>query len=217
MQGLRVGLATSPASCPRYGSSGSRRTLSRSGSITTTRPAAIAADVTGDLRPYRLRGSFVSLLLWEGRSLTYVAEQAGHSVATLAKHYAGVFRELEHQPRVSAAEAIRGARERVRVATELRQSDEGGLVTVVRLACKCDRWTMLGSNQRPPPCRGGALPAELIVRGGVTVARADGPERLSPAREGSAAGCGFWRSRAPLECLNWLLWPGSCEVPVSQM
>ncbi len=43
------------------------------------RPAAIEAGVTGDLRPYRLRGSFVSLLLWEGRSLTYVAEQAGHS------------------------------------------------------------------------------------------------------------------------------------------
>ena len=47
------------------------------------RPAAIAAGVTGDLRPYRLRGAFVSLLLWEGRSLTYVAEQAGHSIATL--------------------------------------------------------------------------------------------------------------------------------------
>jgi hypothetical protein len=27
------------------------------------------------------------------------------------------------------------------------------------------QWTMLGSNQRPPPCRGGALPAELIVLG----------------------------------------------------
>src|SRR3954451_6896241 len=26
---------------------------------------------------------------------------------------------------------------------------------------------MLGSNQRPPPCRGGALPAELIARGGL--------------------------------------------------
>src|ERR1700737_3494935 len=25
-------------------------------------------------------------------------------------------------------------------------------------------WAMLGSNQRPPPCRGGALPAELIAR-----------------------------------------------------
>jgi len=41
------------------------------------RPAAIEAGVTGDLRPYRLRGSFVSLLLWEGHSLTYVAEQPG--------------------------------------------------------------------------------------------------------------------------------------------
>ncbi len=90
------------------------------------RPAAIAAGVTGDLRPYRLPGSFVSLLLWEGRSLTYVAEQAGHSLATLAKHYAGVLRELEHEPRLPAAEAIRGARERVRVATELRQADRAG-------------------------------------------------------------------------------------------
>src|SRR4051794_17790335 len=29
---------------------------------------------------------------------------------------------------------------------------------------------MLGSNQRPPPCRDGALPAELIAREGVNVA-----------------------------------------------
>jgi hypothetical protein len=65
------------------------------------------------LRPYRLRGSFVSLLLWEGRSLTYVAEQAGHSVATLARHYAGTMRELETKPRAPAAEAIRQAREEV--------------------------------------------------------------------------------------------------------
>jgi integrase len=76
-------------------------------------PAAIAAGVTGDLRPYRLRSSFVSLLLWEGRSLAYVAEQAGHSIATLAKHYAGVIRELENKPRKRAAEAIAEAREAV--------------------------------------------------------------------------------------------------------
>jgi integrase len=74
------------------------------------RPAAIAAGVAGDLRPYRLRSSFVSLLLWEGRSLPYVADQAGHSIATLANHYAGVIRSLEDQPRVPAAEAIRAAR-----------------------------------------------------------------------------------------------------------
>ena len=77
------------------------------------RPAAIEAGVTGDLRPYRLRGSFVSLLLWEGHSLTYVAEQAGHSIATLARHYAGTMRELETKPRVPAAEAIRQARAKV--------------------------------------------------------------------------------------------------------
>jgi hypothetical protein len=49
------------------------------------------------------------------------------------------------------------------------------------------RWAMLGSNQRPPPCRGGALPAELIARGGLrlptatlalTVSRGDVAEWL---------------------------------------
>ena len=84
--------------------------------------AARASSVTGDMRPYRLRGSFVSLLLWEGRSLTYVAEQAGHSVATLAKHYACVLRELEGQPRKPAADVIREAREQVRRSPYVRQA-----------------------------------------------------------------------------------------------
>jgi len=71
--------------------------------------AATNAGVTGNLRAYRLRCSFVSLLLWEGRSLTYVADQAGHSIATLAKHYSGVIQELEDQPRVPAGEAVKQA------------------------------------------------------------------------------------------------------------
>jgi integrase len=71
------------------------------------------------MRPYRLRSSFVSLLLWEGRSLPYVADQAGHSIATLANHYAGVIRSLEEKPRVPAAEAIRQARARVGDARQL--------------------------------------------------------------------------------------------------
>jgi site-specific recombinase XerD len=79
-------------------------------------PAALAAGVTGDLRPYRLRGSFVSLLLWAGEDLVYVADQAGHSVATLARHYAGVIRELRDVPKVSAAELIWGARREVAAA-----------------------------------------------------------------------------------------------------
>lgn len=76
--------------------------------------------MTGDLRVYRLRGSFVSVLLWEGRSLTAVADQAGHSVATLAKHYAGVLEELEDKPRTPAADAIKSARNELRCAQFVR-------------------------------------------------------------------------------------------------
>jgi site-specific recombinase XerD len=66
--------------------------------------------MASDMRPYRLRGSFASLLLYEGRSVTYVAEQTGHSVAVLSKHYAGVMARLEAAPRVSANDAIVAAR-----------------------------------------------------------------------------------------------------------
>ncbi len=52
---------------------------------------------------------------------THVAEQAGHSVATLARHYAGALKELEHAPRVPAGEAIRQAGRKWR----LRQSCDG--------------------------------------------------------------------------------------------
>ena len=89
------------------------------------RPAAIEAGVTGDLRPYRLRGSFVSLLLWEGHSLTYIAEQAGHSVATLAKHYAGTLDELEDRPRTPVAEAINAARQQLKCAQIVRSGPTG--------------------------------------------------------------------------------------------
>jgi integrase len=88
-------------------------------------PAAKRAGVTSDLRVYRLRGSFVSLLLWEGHSLTYVAEQAGHSVATLAKHSAGVLDELEDEPRTPAAEAINAARNQLRCAQNVRTERMG--------------------------------------------------------------------------------------------
>jgi integrase len=83
-------------------------------------PAAKRAGVTGDLQVYRLRASFVSLLLREGHSLTYVAEQAGHSVATLAKHYAGTLDELKDTPRTPAAEAINAARRQLKCAQSVR-------------------------------------------------------------------------------------------------
>jgi hypothetical protein len=57
------------------------------------------------------------LLLWERRSLAYVAKTAERRIATLVKHYAGVIEELDDQPRIPAAEAIRKAREEVSCAT----------------------------------------------------------------------------------------------------
>ena len=94
----------------------------------------------------RLRGSFVSLLLWEGRSLTYVAEQAGHSVATLARHYAGTIRGLECQPRVPAAEAIRQARAEV-FGTHSGRTSRETPPRRRRIPQQLRLWAILGSNQ----------------------------------------------------------------------
>ncbi|MFL5819670.1 MAG: hypothetical protein ACJ76S_03175 [Solirubrobacteraceae bacterium] len=47
--------------------------------------------------------------MWEGKSIAYVAELAGHDVATLSSHYAGALHDLEGGPRISADEPIRQA------------------------------------------------------------------------------------------------------------
>jgi integrase len=60
-------------------------------------------------RPYDLRGSFVSLLIHEGRNVVYVANQAGHSAETCLRHYARLFRDAPPVP-VPADQAIRQAR-----------------------------------------------------------------------------------------------------------
>jgi hypothetical protein len=90
-----------------------RRATGTTGAAACGAPRRSPPGVTGDLRPYRLRGSFVSLLLWSGEDLVYVADQAGHSVATLAKHYAGVIRELRDVEKKPAADLIREAREAI--------------------------------------------------------------------------------------------------------
>lgn len=72
-------------------------------------PNARAVGLTTPI-PYDLRGSFVSLLAWEGQTLLEVARQAGHSVAVCDRHYAGIFEAMPAE-RVSAEAAIRAARE----------------------------------------------------------------------------------------------------------
>lgn len=58
------------------------------------RPAAAAAGVE-QARPYDLRHSFCSLLLYEGRTIVEVARQAGHAPSMSLDTYQHVIDELE--------------------------------------------------------------------------------------------------------------------------
>jgi hypothetical protein len=61
--------------------------------------------------PYDLRGSFVSLLVWEGRTMLEVAGQAGHGVDVCELHYARIFEGYDPAEPTSAEQAIRAARQ----------------------------------------------------------------------------------------------------------
>lgn len=60
-------------------------------------------------RPYDLRHTFASLLIWEGRPITYVAQQLGHSPQTCLTTYAHVIDGVEAN--VLAERVIRAARQ----------------------------------------------------------------------------------------------------------
>src|SRR4051794_20136888 len=83
------------------------------------RAAAAAAGLTAAeedgarrVRPRDLRSSFATLLIYEGQPPQYVAEQLGHSAATLLRDYARVWEEFNPARRVSAEDQIRRARQR---------------------------------------------------------------------------------------------------------
>jgi hypothetical protein len=61
--------------------------------------------------PYDLRASFVSLLVWEGRTMLEVATQAGHGVDVCETYYARVFEGYDPAKRISAEAAVRAARQ----------------------------------------------------------------------------------------------------------
>ena len=60
-------------------------------------------------RPRDLRGSYVTLRVYEGMPLTEIARHVGTSIAMLDRHYAGVIANWDGE-RVSAGEQIRRAR-----------------------------------------------------------------------------------------------------------
>jgi integrase len=89
----------------------------------TFRAAAKAAGLRADpddgarrVRPRDLRSSFATLLIYEGQPPQYVAEQLGHSAATLLRDYARVWEDFDPAQRVSAEEQIERVRSRADLA-----------------------------------------------------------------------------------------------------
>jgi integrase len=71
------------------------------------------ADGARRVRPRDLRSSFATLLIYEGQPPQYVAEQLGHSAATLLRDYARVWEDFDPSQRVSAEEQIEHVRRRL--------------------------------------------------------------------------------------------------------
>jgi site-specific recombinase XerD len=83
-------------------------------------PAAIAVGLPEDMIPRDLRGSFASLLIFEGLNVLEVAPQLGHKPSTCLDIYGRLFEEFDPSRRRPAVEVIREARRAVR---------DGGLPT----------------------------------------------------------------------------------------
>lgn len=74
-------------------------------------PAAKAAGLPADVRPRDLRGSFVSLLVHEGRNIVEVARRCGHGPEVCLRDYAQVFDDFDPADRKPAEDLIREARD----------------------------------------------------------------------------------------------------------
>ena len=76
--------------------------------------------------PYDLRGAFVSLMVWEGRTMLEVAAQAGHGVDVCELYYARIFEGYDPAKRTSAEAAIRAARQGEGPAMDLIRREHRG-------------------------------------------------------------------------------------------
>lgn len=74
------------------------------------KPAAINAGLPRNVRARDLRGSFATLLIFEGRNIAEVARQLGHSAETALRDYITVIDEFDPTNPVPAETQIRRAR-----------------------------------------------------------------------------------------------------------
>jgi site-specific recombinase XerD len=96
-------------------------------------PAAAAVGLPPDTRPRDLRGSFASLLIYEGVDVVELAPELGHSPTTCLRYYARVFEEFKGLPKCPAVDVIHEAREAVAAGTlpaRYRHDDVGGVGVV---------------------------------------------------------------------------------------
>jgi integrase len=84
----------------------------RSAAAATGLPAG-KDDGASRVRPRDLRSSFATLLIYEGQPPPYVAEQLGHSAATLLRDYARVWGDFDPSQRISAETQIALVRGRI--------------------------------------------------------------------------------------------------------
>ena len=77
-------------------------------------PAAQDVGLTADTIPRDLRGSFASLLIFEGLNVLEVAAQLGHKPSTCLDIYGRLFEEFDPARRRPAVEVIEEARRAVR-------------------------------------------------------------------------------------------------------
>jgi hypothetical protein len=76
-------------------------------------PAAIAVGLPDDTVPRDLRGSFASLLIFEGGNVLEVAPELGHKPSTCLDIYGRLFDEFDPARRRPAVDVIREARKAV--------------------------------------------------------------------------------------------------------
>jgi hypothetical protein len=122
-------------------------------------PAAVAVGLPEDTIPRDRRGSFASLLIYEGLNVLEVAPQLGHKPSTCLDIYGRLFEEFDPARRRPAAEVIRETRNAVRAgalptgypAGPLR-SDQAGRATAEGATSRPFRQSPLpDSNRRPLP------------------------------------------------------------------
>jgi len=133
---LKVRGAVTPAAWlfhnPQDASQPWSNTMYRNWRERTFKPTAEAVGIVG-LRPYDLRRTFVSLLLACGVRRGEVADQAGHSLAVMEKHYAVTIAQYRGVALSDPTEVIRAARKEVAKSGAAPVLQPGDARTVARV------------------------------------------------------------------------------------